>query len=104
MNIRLHFDGFWNGFTPHDNLFVWVLSQKHNVVIDDINPNLVFTLDRKKFKNAFFKEKVKDIEAVPGLIYFRTSFTDYLSRHISNKNTYCKLSNLILISLDSFSR
>ena len=53
MNIRLHFDGFWNGFTPHDNLFVWVLSQKHNVVIDDINPNLVFTLDRKKFKNAF---------------------------------------------------
>jgi hypothetical protein len=53
MDIRLHFDGFWNGFTPNDNVFVWVLGQKHNVIIDNINPNLVFTLDRKKFPNAF---------------------------------------------------
>lgn len=53
MDIRLHFDGFWNGFTPSDNLFVWVLSQKHNVVIDNVNPNLVITMDRRKYKDAF---------------------------------------------------
>lgn len=53
MDIRLHFDGFWMGFTPNDNFFVWVLSQKNNVIIDDVNPNLVITLDKKKYKNAF---------------------------------------------------
>ena len=53
MDIRLHFDGFWDGFTPHDNVFVWALSQKHNVIIDNVNPNVVFTLDKRKFPNAF---------------------------------------------------
>jgi hypothetical protein len=53
MDIRLHFDNFWGGFNPNDNIWIWILKQKHNVVIDSSNPNLVFTMDlNRKYPNA----------------------------------------------------
>lgn len=53
MDIRVHFDNFWNEFNIHDNVFIWILKQKHNVILDKINPNLVFTMDlKKKYQNS----------------------------------------------------
>lgn len=53
MDIRLHFDGFWGGFNPNDNIWIWILKQKHNVIIDRINPNLVFTMNlHRSYPNA----------------------------------------------------
>jgi len=43
MNIRLKFIDFWNTFDSNDNVFTWSLRQKHNVMIDNINPNLIIT-------------------------------------------------------------
>lgn len=52
MDIRLHFDDFWGGFNPNSNIWIWILKQKHNVVLDSANPNLVFTMDKRNYPNA----------------------------------------------------
>ena len=43
----------WLEFDPEDNVFTWILRQKHNVVLDPQNPNLVFTMNRRNYLNAF---------------------------------------------------
>ena len=53
MDIRLHFDDFWGGFDVNDNIWLWILKQKHNVIIDNSNPNLVFTMGlNRRYPNA----------------------------------------------------
>ena len=53
MNIRLHFHKFWGKFTPEQNIWYWALSQKHNVTLDSVNPNLVISQDGKPFPDVF---------------------------------------------------
>lgn len=54
MNIRLVFTGFWSGFNKEDNLWIWILKQKNNVVLDSVNPNLVITDNpNNDFPNAY---------------------------------------------------
>jgi hypothetical protein len=53
MEIRLHFEGFWNDFNKLDNIWVWILNKKHDVVLDSQNPNLVFTMNlNRTYPNA----------------------------------------------------
>jgi len=54
MDIRLKFTEFWGGFDPNDNVFTWSLRQKHNVIIDEINPNLVITQSLKRTNLGVF--------------------------------------------------
>lgn len=53
MDIRLHFGEFWTDFNKRDNFWVWVLSQRHNVILDSPNPNLVITMSHKPLPNVF---------------------------------------------------
>ena len=54
MDIRLHFSDFWRGFDTEDNVWVWILKQNHNVVIDNINPNLVISMRLSRpFPNVY---------------------------------------------------
>lgn len=52
MNIRLYFTemcGLWN---CQDNAYIDILSRRHNVVVDSVNPNLVITQGKKEYPNA----------------------------------------------------
>jgi len=40
--IKITFSDFWPNFIPTDNFFYHTLSLKFNVIIDDINPDIVF--------------------------------------------------------------
>lgn len=53
MEIRAHFDDFWEGLNMEDNVWIWILRKKHNVVLDAHNPNLVFTMDQRNYPDAF---------------------------------------------------
>jgi hypothetical protein len=55
MDIRLYFHEFWGDFNKNDNIWLWLLRQNHNVILDDINPNLVITMGtgHKPFPNAY---------------------------------------------------
>lgn len=55
MDIRLHFNSFWGGFDKENNVWVWLLRQNNNVVLDDTNPNLVITMGgpTKPFPNVY---------------------------------------------------
>lgn len=52
MNIRLFFTemcGLWN---YQDNAYIDILSRRHNVVLDSVNPNFVVTQGKKVYPNA----------------------------------------------------
>ena len=53
MDIRLNFNSFWGGFDKENNVWVWLLRQNHNVILDD---NITF------FNNIKEKEINYDIE------------------------------------------
>jgi hypothetical protein len=54
MDIRLHFNSFWDELDKENNVWVWLLRQNHNVILDDINPNLVITMGlTKPFPNVY---------------------------------------------------
>lgn len=54
MNIRIAFTDFWGDFNPSDNIWTWLLSQRHNVVLDNDNPNLVISMGmQRKYPNVF---------------------------------------------------
>ena len=53
MDIRVKFGDFWNGFDPNNNIWIWILRQKHNVILDDKNPQLVFTMCENKYPSAY---------------------------------------------------
>lgn len=54
MNLRLAFTDFWQDFNPSDNFWIWLLSQRHNVIVDNDNPNLVISMGmQKKYPNVF---------------------------------------------------
>ncbi len=54
MDIRLAFVDFWTDFTPEDNVWIYLLRQNHNVVIDNNNPNLVISMRLSRpYPNAF---------------------------------------------------
>ena len=54
MDLRVYFTDFWNGFNKSDNYFTWILKQKYNVIIDDVNPQIVFTMGfSKHYPNSF---------------------------------------------------
>lgn len=53
MDIRVSFGDFWDGFDPNNNIWVWILRQKHNIILDDKNPQLVFTMGENKHPSAY---------------------------------------------------
>ena len=52
MDIRLFFTEMCGNWNNYDNGYIDILSHRHNVVIDSINPNLVITQGRKVYPNA----------------------------------------------------
>jgi hypothetical protein len=44
MQIRLAFGDFWSDFNKQDNIWIWILSQRHEVILDNTNPNLVISM------------------------------------------------------------
>ncbi len=54
MDIRLHFCDFWSGFDTENNVWTWLLRHNHNVVIDNVNPNVVISMRLvRPFPNVF---------------------------------------------------
>jgi hypothetical protein len=41
-SIKIFFSDFWSNFNPKNNLFYNLLSSKYNVIIDSVNPDLLF--------------------------------------------------------------
>lgn len=52
-NIKISFKNFWYDFNTTNNIFTSILKKKWNVIIDDINPDYIFTGD----KNIINKNK-----------------------------------------------
>ncbi len=67
MDIRLHFDNFWAGFDKNDNVWVWILKQKHNVILDSITPNLVITMSLKRPINGVYTIYYSNEPFVPSI-------------------------------------
>jgi alpha(1,3/1,4) fucosyltransferase len=44
--IRVSFKKFWYDFNNNDNIFLFLLRKKYNVIIDNINPEYIFTGDK----------------------------------------------------------
>lgn len=52
-NIKLWFGDFWPNFDKSNNLFIYALSQKYNVIVTSENPDIVITDDsRYRYQNA----------------------------------------------------
>jgi hypothetical protein len=56
--IRITFADFWDNNIPNDNYFYNLLSLKYNVIIDDINPDIVFCSCYGSSHFRFDKSKV----------------------------------------------
>lgn len=57
--LRINFVDFWPNFTKNDNMYYNILSSKYNVIIDEINPEILFFSvdyagagERFKYKNC----------------------------------------------------
>jgi hypothetical protein len=53
MDIRIQFGDFWPEFNKRDNFWIWILKQRHNVILDSVNPNLVITMGHKPLPDVF---------------------------------------------------
>jgi len=91
MDIRLHFDSFWDSFDVNDNIWIWILRQKHNVIIDSLNPNLVFTTDiNAKYPNAI-KVYYSNEPYYPEQLTINTNLVDFsMSNFFIDLNTHIR--------------
>ncbi len=53
-DLRICIINFWHGFNYYDNIFIWLLKHKYNIIYDDINPDLVINGVNEycKYKNS----------------------------------------------------
>ncbi len=39
--IKIHFTGFWKSFDPQNNMFMYILKKRYNVVLDSVDPDFL---------------------------------------------------------------
>jgi len=101
--IKIDFVDFWPGLLKHDNYFFSLLSQKYQVIIDDVDPDIVFmscySMDKVRYQNhrckkVFFTGENRGPQCVHGGQWADVSFEYDLTftfDETNNKNTYLPL-------------
>jgi hypothetical protein len=60
MNIKLGYQNLWSEFDFYNNIFLWLLQKKHNVIVDMDNPDIILSgggMKKTGIKTIYFSSE-----------------------------------------------